>query len=58
MAAADALAKEGVSVEMIDLRTIAPSDREAVRASVEKTDRTVIVHEAVKKYGVGAKLQR
>ena len=56
MAAADTLAKEGISVEMIDLRTIAPWDRETVLASVEKTGRAVIVHEAVKEYGVGAEI--
>lgn len=56
MAAAANLAKEGVSVEVIDLRTIAPWDRETVLASVRKTGRAVIVHEAVKEYGVGAEI--
>jgi len=44
--AADALAAEGVSVEVLDLRTLVPWDREAVLASVEKTGRAVLVSEA------------
>jgi acetoin:2,6-dichlorophenolindophenol oxidoreductase subunit beta len=55
-AAAEALAKDGISVELIDLRTISPWDRETVLASVRKTGRAVIVHEAVKEYGVGAEI--
>lgn len=50
------LADEGVSVEVIDLRTIAPYDEEAVLASVRKTGRAVILHEAVKAYGTGAEM--
>ncbi len=56
IAVADKLAKDGISVEMIDLRTIEPFDREAILTSVAKTGRAVIVHEAVKKYGVGAEI--
>lgn len=55
-AAAEALAKEGISAEVIDLRTISPWDREAVLASARKTGRAVVVHEAVKEYGVGAEI--
>ena len=55
-AAADKLAKEGISVEVIDLRTIAPFDVETVLTSVAKTKRAVIVHEAVKPFGVGAEI--
>lgn len=55
-AAADALAAKGVSVEVIDLRTIAPWDRETVMASARKTGRVLVVHEAVKKHGVGAEI--
>ena len=54
--AADTLAGEGVSVELIDLRTVAPWDRETVLASVRKTGRALIVHEAVKQFGVGAEI--
>jgi pyruvate dehydrogenase E1 component beta subunit len=56
LAAAEALAKEGVSVEVIDLRTISPWDRDTVLASARKTGRVLIVHEAVKKFGVGAEI--
>ena len=55
-AAAELAAADGVSVEVIDLRTIAPWDRETVLASVEKTGRVLIAHEAVKEHGVGAEI--
>ncbi|MEM6581685.1 MAG: transketolase C-terminal domain-containing protein [Pseudomonadota bacterium] len=51
-----ALSAEGVSVELIDLRTIAPFDLDTVLTSVAKTGRAVIVHEAVTPFGVGAEL--
>ena len=50
------LAEEGISVEVIDLRTIAPYDEETVTASVRKTGRAVVLHEAVKAYGTGAEI--
>ena len=50
------LADEGIWVEVIDLRTIAPYDEEAVTASVRKTGRAVVLHEAVKAYGTGAEI--
>ena len=50
------LAEEGISVEVIDLRTIAPYDEETVLASVRKTSRAVTLHEAVKAYGTGAEI--
>lgn len=53
---ADQLAEEGISVEVIDLRTIAPYDEETVVASVRKTGRAVVLHEAVKAYGTGAEI--
>ncbi|WP_298692849.1 alpha-ketoacid dehydrogenase subunit beta [uncultured Sphingomonas sp.] len=56
IAAAKELEKDGVSVELIDLRTIAPWDRETVIASVRKTGRAVIAHEAVRQFGVGAEI--
>ncbi|MBD0735111.1 pyruvate dehydrogenase complex E1 component subunit beta [Streptomyces sp. CBMA29] len=56
LAAAQTLAAEGVSVEVIDLRTISPLDRETVLASLAKTNRLVIAHEAVRDFGVGAEL--
>lgn len=56
MAAAEVLAKDGISAEVIDLRTISPWDREAVIASVRKTGRLVVAHEAVRAFGVGAEI--
>lgn len=50
------LAEEGISVEVIDLRTIAPYDEATVLASVRKTGRAVVLHEAVKAYGTGAEI--
>src|SRR6202049_2143867 len=54
--AAEALSKEDVEVEVIDLRTLLPFDKKAVLASVEKTSRALIVHEDVKTLGLGAEL--
>src|SRR6266511_670864 len=54
--AADRLAKDGVEVDVIDLRTLKPLDKEAVFRSLEKTNRLLIVHEDVKTLGVGAEL--
>jgi pyruvate dehydrogenase E1 component beta subunit len=56
LAVAEQLAKDGTSVEVIDLRTISPWDRETVLASVRKTGRALIVHEAVKEFGIGAEI--
>jgi pyruvate/2-oxoglutarate/acetoin dehydrogenase E1 component len=47
---------KGVSAEILDLRTLAPLDREAVLASVTKTGRAVIVHEAPRTCGLGAEV--
>ncbi|MGF6222493.1 alpha-ketoacid dehydrogenase subunit beta [Pseudomonas sp. YL-218 TE3947] len=55
-AVAEKLAAEGISAEVIDLRTISPLDTETFLASVAKTGRAVIVHEAVKPFGVGAEI--
>ena len=48
--------KEGVDVELVDLRTLMPFDWQTVRESVEKTGRVVIVHEAPRTCGFGAEL--
>lgn len=50
------LADQGVSAELIDLRSIAPWDREAILASVARTGRAIVVHEAVTPFGVGAEI--
>jgi 2-oxoisovalerate dehydrogenase E1 component beta subunit len=54
--AAERLAKEGVEVEVIDLRTLMPFDKAALFASIEKTSRLLIVHEDVKTLGLGSEL--
>lgn len=56
LAAAEQLAEQGISAEVIDLRTIAPYDRETILASVRKTKRAMVVHEAPKIGGVGAEI--
>jgi pyruvate dehydrogenase E1 component beta subunit len=48
--------EQGISAEVIDLRTVWPLDEEAIVASVEKTGRAVIVHEAPRAGGVGAEI--
>jgi acetoin:2,6-dichlorophenolindophenol oxidoreductase subunit beta len=54
--AADLAEKEGLSLEVIDLRTIWPWDRDAVLASAERTGRVLIAHEAVQVAGFGAEI--
>ncbi len=54
--AAEALDEEGYSVEVIDLRTISPLDRDTVLASVARTGRLLVVHEDNVSYGVGAEV--
>jgi 2-oxoisovalerate dehydrogenase E1 component len=56
LAAAEALATEGVSVEVIDLRTVSPLDTTTVVESVVKTGRLCIAHEAVVPFGIGAEI--
>lgn len=56
VAVAEDLAKEGISVEVIDLRTIAPYDEETVLTSVRKTGRAITLHEAVRPFGTGAEI--
>ncbi len=54
--AADALAAEGVEVEVVDPRTLVPLDKAAIITSVKKTGRLVVVHEAVKRGGFGGEI--
>jgi 2-oxoisovalerate dehydrogenase E1 component len=56
LAAADLVASEGVSVEVIDLRTVAPLDMAPILESVHKTSRLMIAHEAVVPFGIGAEI--
>jgi 2-oxoisovalerate dehydrogenase E1 component beta subunit len=54
--AAERVEREGISVEVLDLRTIVPLDREAIARSVSKTNKVLIVHEDNKTGGVGAEI--
>jgi pyruvate/2-oxoglutarate/acetoin dehydrogenase E1 component len=54
--AADSLAEEGIEIEVVDLMSISPWDKETVFKSIEKTHRLVIAHEAVKSFGIGAEI--
>ncbi len=56
LSAAAVLEREGISVEVIDPRTIKPLDEETILASVRKTNRLIIAHEAVQTGGLGAEI--
>jgi pyruvate/2-oxoglutarate/acetoin dehydrogenase E1 component len=56
LGAADQLASEGVSAEVIDPRTLSPLDMGTILDSVRKTTRAVVIHEAVKFCGLGAEI--
>ncbi len=54
--AAETLSREGISVEVLDPRTLVPLDEESIVQSVKKTGRVLIVHEAVKRGGFGGEI--
>ncbi len=54
--AADILAKEGIEVEIIDLRTLCPLDREAITQTVKKTNKVIILHEDTRTGGLAGEL--
>jgi pyruvate dehydrogenase E1 component beta subunit len=54
--AADALAADGIELEVIDPRTLVPLDMETIVGSVERTGRALVVHEAVRTAGAGAEI--
>ncbi|MBB4631982.1 alpha-ketoacid dehydrogenase subunit beta [Sphingosinicella soli] len=56
LAAAEALSGEGISAEVIDLRTISPWDKKTVLASVAKTKRAIVAHEALRYFGPGGEI--
>ena len=56
LAAAETVAAEGISAEVIDLRTVAPLDMATVLASVRRTNKLLIAHEAVVQFGIGAEI--
>jgi pyruvate dehydrogenase E1 component beta subunit len=53
---AASLAKDRIDCEIIDLRTVSPLDMDTILTSVKKTGRAVVVHEAVRSFGVGAEI--
>jgi len=56
LAAADALAADGIEIEVVDPRTLVPLDLDTIAASVKRTHRLVVAHEAVEHGGVGAEI--
>jgi 2-oxoisovalerate dehydrogenase E1 component beta subunit len=54
--AADQVASEGISTEILDLRTVAPLDREAIARTVQKTGKALVLHEDNRTLGVGAEV--
>lgn len=56
LAAAGALAKDGIEAEVVDLRSLQPWDETAVLSSLARTHRLVIAHEAVEAFGIGAEI--
>ena len=56
MQAADQLAKDGINVDVVDLRTVRPMDVEAIKTSVEKTNRAVVLEEGWEIAGIGAQV--
>jgi len=56
LSAAQELAGEGLSIEVIDVRTVSPLDKETILNSVKKTSRVVVAHEAVKTGGFGGEI--
>ncbi|MGH9532561.1 MAG: alpha-ketoacid dehydrogenase subunit beta [Terriglobales bacterium] len=54
--AAEALAKEGIEAEVLDLRTLLPLDREAIAATVKKTNKAIILHEDTKTGGIAGEV--
>ena len=54
--AAELLAKEGIDLEIIDLRTLAPLDREAIATTVSKTNKVIILHEDTRTGGIGGEI--
>ena len=54
--AAELLAKEGIEVEILDLRTLLPLDREAIRDTVRATNKVILLHEDTRTGGIAGEL--
>jgi acetoin:2,6-dichlorophenolindophenol oxidoreductase subunit beta len=56
MSAAEKLSREGIETEIVDLRTLTPLDKDTILASVEKTGRLIVLHEATRTGGFGGEI--
>jgi 2-oxoisovalerate dehydrogenase E1 component beta subunit len=54
--AAETLARDGIELEVLDLRTLAPLDREAIAATVRKTNKVIVLHEDVRTGGIAGEI--
>jgi 2-oxoisovalerate dehydrogenase E1 component beta subunit len=54
--AAEILSKEGIEIEIVDLRTVSPLDREAISATVKKTNKVIILHEHARTGGLAGEI--
>jgi 2-oxoisovalerate dehydrogenase E1 component beta subunit len=54
--AAEILSKEGIDLEVVDLRTVSPLDREAIAATVKKTNKVIILHEHARTGGLAGEI--
>ena len=54
--AAEILSKEGIDIEVVDLRTVSPLDREAIAATVKKTNKVIILHEHARTGGLAGEI--
>ena len=54
--AADLLSKEGIEVEVLDLRTLSPLDREAIAETVRKTSKVIVLHEHSRTGGIAGEI--
>jgi 2-oxoisovalerate dehydrogenase E1 component beta subunit len=54
--AASLLVKEGIDLEIMDLRTLAPLDREAITQTVKKTNKVILLHEDTRTGGIGGEI--
>jgi len=54
--AAEELEREGLDVEIVDLRTLAPLDKATILASVKKTSKAIVLHEASRTGGIGGEI--
>jgi 2-oxoisovalerate dehydrogenase E1 component beta subunit len=54
--ASEILAKEGIDVEIVDLRTLSPLDHEAIIQTVKKTNKAILLHEDVRTGGIAGEL--